>query len=118
MPFLNSYKYCIDKYHPFLKGVDTTGTQKAIDELAFENVGISVDGINFGSDKNAMLNSLSMSVSRTRDNLAQHQGYRQAVRLLLPGERQEDPTRHHDDLRHASLPGPLRAGPGGRKNAP
>ncbi|MGD0002875.1 MAG: terminase family protein [Anaerolineaceae bacterium] len=63
MPFLNSYKYCIDKYHPFLKGVDVTGTQKAIDELAFENVGISVDGISFNRDKDAMLNSLSLAVS-------------------------------------------------------
>jgi hypothetical protein len=34
-----------------LRGMDTTGTQKAIDELAFENVGISVDGINFQRDK-------------------------------------------------------------------
>jgi len=35
-----------------------TGTQKAIDELAFENNGIAVDGINFQKDKDGMLNSL------------------------------------------------------------
>lgn len=62
-PFLLSYKYAIDKYRPILKGLDITGTQKAIDELAFENVGISVDGINFSRDKQALLNSLSMAIS-------------------------------------------------------
>jgi hypothetical protein len=62
-PFLFSYKYAIAKYRPVLRGMDTTGTQKAIDELAFENVGISVDGINFQRDKEAMLNSLSQAVT-------------------------------------------------------
>lgn len=62
-PFLSSYKYAIEKYRPVLKGLDTTGTQKAIDELAFENAGISVDGINFSRDKDALLNSLSMAVT-------------------------------------------------------
>lgn len=63
MPFLTSYKYAIEKYMPVLRGVDTTGTQKAIDELAFENMGISIDGISFNRDKEAMLNSLSLAIS-------------------------------------------------------
>ena len=50
-------------YRPVLKGMDTTGPQKAIDELAFENMGLSIDGINFQRDKDAMLNSLSMDVT-------------------------------------------------------
>ena len=62
-PFLASYKYAIDKYRPILRGLDTTGTQKAIDELAFENHGIAVDGINFQRDKEAMLNSLIAAVT-------------------------------------------------------
>lgn len=62
-PFLTSFKYALNKYRPVLKGIDTTGTQKAIDELAFENLGIQVDGINFQRDKEAMLNSLSMAVT-------------------------------------------------------
>ena len=40
-PFLQSFKYVMKKYNPVFKGMDTTGTQKAIDELAFENHGIS-----------------------------------------------------------------------------
>ena len=62
-PFLNSFRYAINKYHPVLKGLDSTGTQKAIDEIAFENNGISVDGINFQKDKEAMLNSLISVIS-------------------------------------------------------
>jgi hypothetical protein len=62
-PFLSSFKYAIDKYAPVYKGIDTTGTQKALDELAFENEGIVVDGINFASDKNAIINSLSVAVT-------------------------------------------------------
>jgi hypothetical protein len=62
-PFLFSYKYALDKYRPVLRGLDTTGTQKAIDELAFENVGIQVDGLSFNRDKEGMLNSLSVAVT-------------------------------------------------------
>ena len=62
-PFLSSYKYAMEKYMPIYKGMDTTGTQKAIDELAFENMGMTIDGINFQRDKEAMLNSLSSFVT-------------------------------------------------------
>ncbi|HEY45690.1 MAG TPA: hypothetical protein G4O14_02765 [Anaerolineae bacterium] len=63
MPFLNSFKYAIDKYQPVLRGMDATGTQKAINELAFENVGIYVEGLNFQRDKQAMINALSIAVT-------------------------------------------------------
>lgn len=62
-PFLNSFKYALDLYQPALRGLDATGTQKAIDELAFEDMGISVTGLNFQRDKQSMINALSMSVT-------------------------------------------------------
>jgi hypothetical protein len=62
-PFLSSFKYAMEKYAPVYKGIDTTGPQKALDELAFENEGIVVDGINFASDKQALLNALSIAVT-------------------------------------------------------
>lgn len=62
-PFLQNFKYAMQKYRCVLKGMDTTSTQKAIDELAFENHGIDIDGINFARDKDALLNSLIYSVS-------------------------------------------------------
>jgi len=63
MPFLQSFKYAIDLYQPVFSGMDTTSTQKAINELAFENVGIYVDGLNFQRDKEGMLNALSIAVT-------------------------------------------------------
>lgn len=62
-PFLRSFKYAIDLYNPILKGIDSTGTQKALAELAFENNGIVVEGLNFQRDKDAMLNALSIAIT-------------------------------------------------------
>lgn len=73
-PFLASYKYALKKYDPILKGIDNTGTQKALDELAFENHGITVDGLNFGSEKQAMLNALSLDISSHRLSFPPIQG--------------------------------------------
>lgn len=64
MPFLNSFKYAMMKYNPVFNGLDKTGPQKALDELAFENMGLDVDGLNFNADKSAMLNSLSLSLTQ------------------------------------------------------
>ncbi|WP_119071543.1 terminase large subunit domain-containing protein [Aggregatilinea lenta] len=60
MPFLDSYRYALDKYYPSLRGLDATGTQAAMDELAFEANGIEVSRINFNRDKSGMLNALSL----------------------------------------------------------
>lgn len=59
-PFLESFKYAMEKYRPIFKAMDTTGTQKAIDELAFRHLGLRVDSINFVREKDAMLNKLKM----------------------------------------------------------
>jgi len=63
MPFLRSFKYALDTYYPAIQGIDSTGTQKAIEELAFENEGILVNGINFQRDKEAMINALSIMIT-------------------------------------------------------
>jgi hypothetical protein len=63
MPFLNSYKYAINKYRPSIKMLDTTSTQKGIQELAFEQAGIETDSMNFSRDKEAALNALSLAVT-------------------------------------------------------
>jgi len=59
-PWLASFKYALEKYRPILRGIDATGTQKAIDELVFEREGISIDSVNFASDKTGMLNALKL----------------------------------------------------------
>nr|MBN1228874.1 terminase family protein [Anaerolineae bacterium] len=65
-PFLNSFKYAIEKYQPVLRGLDATGTQRAIEELAFESEGIVVEGLNFQRDKDAMINALSLCITGHR----------------------------------------------------
>jgi len=62
-PFLEKYQYLCQKYYPVARGVDTTGTQKAIDELGFEELGIEIDPISFGNLKDAMLNALSLDIT-------------------------------------------------------
>lgn len=62
-PWIKSLKYAIQKYHPILRGIDATGTQKAIDELAFENYGIQTDKLLMQRDKDAMLNALSIDLT-------------------------------------------------------
>jgi hypothetical protein len=62
-PFLDSFKHAVRTYRPLFKGIDATGTQKYIDELAFKNRGLEVDSINFSRDKEAMLNSLLYTIN-------------------------------------------------------
>jgi hypothetical protein len=62
-PFLDKYSYFMGKYMPVLKGVDTTGTQTAIDELGFEKMGLAIDPISFSHLKDAMLNALSLDIT-------------------------------------------------------
>lgn len=66
MPFLASYKYAIEYYNPSIKMLDTTSTQKGIQELGFEQVGIETDKMNFAQDKDVALNALSLDVTNQR----------------------------------------------------
>jgi hypothetical protein len=62
-PFLQSYKYALDRFVPIFKGIDATGTQRGMDEVAFENVGIITNKLAFNTDKSAMLNNLSIDIT-------------------------------------------------------
>ena len=62
-PFLTSFKYAIEKYHPSLRYLDTTSTQKGIQELAFARLGIDTESFNFAADKEYALNALSLKVT-------------------------------------------------------
>jgi hypothetical protein len=62
-PYLDSYERAMRKYQPTMKGMDVTGPQKAIDELAFESRGIHIDKVHFGRDKSAILNDLSFAIT-------------------------------------------------------
>lgn len=62
-PFLSHYRYALDKYGPILRGIDATGPQSGLADIAWENQGIEVDKLNFGTDKAGMLNNLSIDVT-------------------------------------------------------
>jgi hypothetical protein len=63
-PFLASFRYAMDLYSPIVQGIDSTGTQAGIHELAFEQFGINVEGIKFNRDKGEMLSSLQVLIQR------------------------------------------------------
>lgn len=64
LPFLRSYRNVMEAYEPVFCGMDTTGPQKSMEELAFSEHGINVDKINFQRDKDAMVNSLKWALSK------------------------------------------------------
>lgn len=73
-PFLQSYKYAIEKYTPERKGLDVTGTQAMLEEVAFQEEGIVTDGINYAADKFAMLNIHLNDLTRMRWKIPPIQG--------------------------------------------
>lgn len=91
-PFLQSYRYVVDKYDPVHAGIDATGTQKALDELAFEANGINTEKINFTSDKNGLLNSLVADITNVRWKFPPIKGLtRQLTTYTLDGDKDGEP---------------------------
>lgn len=66
LPFLKSYKYALEKYNPYIRLIDATGPQRAMHELAFEEMNITVDVFDFSTTKDAALNALSLEISNHR----------------------------------------------------
>jgi hypothetical protein len=91
-PFLSSFKYAIDKYYPIFRGIDATGTQKGIDELAFGNHGIRTDQIKFNTDKPAALNMLIYDITNHRYQLPPIKGMiRQLSTYTLDNDKAGNP---------------------------
>jgi hypothetical protein len=80
MPWLTSMKYAIAKYNPLLRGIDATGTQKAIDELVFEREGIPIDSVNFARNKEGMLNALKLLLQNHEIRFPYIKGLRHQLR--------------------------------------
>jgi len=57
-PFLQSYKFAGSLYNPLFSGLDATGPQKGMAEIAFEDYEVAPDNINFQRDKDSMTNGL------------------------------------------------------------
>jgi hypothetical protein len=66
MPFLSSFKTAMNLYRPVGAAFDATGAQKAMDELAFSDVGegILVEGMNLAGRKQAYHNAIKLIMQR------------------------------------------------------
>jgi hypothetical protein len=93
-PFLDSYKYAMDLYCPTSRGMDVTGTQKAIDELAFEDFDLTIDPLHFGGLKDTLINSLSMALARHELRWPRIEG----LTKQLTGYHREDDKNEEQDL--------------------
>jgi len=87
-PFMQSYKYAVQKYRPIMRGIDATGPQKALDELGFQDFGLVLDNLNFGALKDAMLNALLVDITSHTWRLPRIQGLIQQLSTY----RREDDT--------------------------
>jgi hypothetical protein len=63
-PFFSTYEWCYRYYDPIYSAFDATGTQKAMDELYFENNGIIVEGLSVTTEKTAMINTLKIMLHK------------------------------------------------------
>ena len=61
-PFLESFRYAYETYNPAICGIDATGTQTYLNEIALNEAGINSEAVNFGRDKYAMRNLLRRSL--------------------------------------------------------
>lgn len=66
LPFLSAYKYAMAKYMPLYRGMDTTGAQKGMQELAFEEEGLITDKMNFQHLKMQMLNAAKLFIQKQK----------------------------------------------------
>jgi hypothetical protein len=66
IPFLSSFKTAMNLYQPVGAAFDATGSQKAMDELAFSDVGegILVEGMNLTGKKQAYHNAIKLIMQR------------------------------------------------------
>jgi hypothetical protein len=93
-PFLNSFKYAMEKYVPEAKGMDVTGTQKALDELGFEAFGLTIDPLHFGGLKDTLINSLALALAGHTLRHPRIEG----LNKQLDGYHREDDKNEEQDL--------------------
>lgn len=63
-PFFRKFEWAYQYYRPIYSGFDSTGTQKAMDQLYFEEKGLLIDGIAVTTEKPAMINALKILMQK------------------------------------------------------
>lgn len=64
-PFFSKYEWALGYYKPISASFDATGTQKAMDQLYFEQKGLAVEGISVTTEKFAMINALKILMQKS-----------------------------------------------------
>jgi len=63
-PFINQFKEWFKMYRPIHASYDSTGTQKAFDELAFTQAGVLAEGLNMQTQKMQMVMALKLIMGK------------------------------------------------------
>lgn len=93
-PFFNRYEWCLDYYKPMYAVFDATGTQRAMDELYFEDRNRIVEGLSLQSEKAAMLNAAKILMQRGDLRFP----YIQGMRLQLLNYKQDEDKKIAQDI--------------------
>lgn len=63
-PFLNQFEEWFKSYHPIYSAFDSTGSQKAFNELAFSQAGVLAEGLNVQGQKMEMVVALKLLMGK------------------------------------------------------
>lgn len=78
-PFFRQYEWAHHYYRPIYSGFDSTGTQKAMDQLYFEEKGLIIDGIAVTTEKPVMINALKIMMQKAKLRFPLIKGVRQQL---------------------------------------
>lgn len=93
-PFFNSFEWAYRYYRPIYTAFDATGTQRAMDQLYFEDRGLIVEGLAVTTEKPAMINSLKILLQKKMLRFPLIQG----LRLQLLNYRQDQDKKLAQDI--------------------
>lgn len=93
-PFFNDFEWAYRYYNPVYTAFDATGTQRAMDQLYFENKGLVVEGLSVTTEKSAMINTLKILLQRKLLRFPHLHG----MRLQLLGYKQEEDKKLPQDI--------------------
>jgi len=92
-PFINQFKEWFSIYHPMYAGYDSTGAQKAFNEIVFTQAGVLAEGIQVSTQKMQMVVALKLLMGRGKILMPKHI---QGIWMQLAGWRNPDKKLRQD----------------------
>lgn len=93
-PFFRNYEWAYHYYEPQFSVFDATGTQRAMDQLYFEDRGLLIEGMSITNEKPAMINATKILLQRGLLRFP----YIKGLRLQLLQYKQENDKKLAQDL--------------------